>query len=597
MDKSKNNRKNYGTAYFATAFLASFFFEFYWIMTDPYNHFMLFGTGFIMIIMGYLTIDSLLKTKADNDAIKNEQSEMMLKAQKAIYIATKKSSKEVAKAQVQNLKAMELMMNQMISSQRALLEEKNSDSNDINALIDQLQESNTKLAKEVQSAITVNQLVKANADLVKNVRDALSANAMTYEQTADLGAYVSAAVGNPSPTPMPQANIASAVEEPPIASSVSVMAETITEARNDNLDTLDTIINDTSDVNTNRFESSINDIFSDDFMDKAVAQTATQVLDTDELDLDSLLSETNTDNNDLPNDVSIDFGDLEVSDDTSVEDTDDNSSIELGDLEVSDDTSVEDTDDNSSIELGDLETVGDTNDVTTDNDSSTDFDSLETGDDDSSTELTDLEADDDARDEDTDNDSTPIVFDNLETVDDTNGEAIVDDSTIDDYDSLTEISTDAINDIDLPIDNVSDLLINSEQNDLDTLDETLDEALNETLDGIDETLFTNNTSDDIISDVSVNFADDTMSTIENEINMDEMERSEALEDITIPDEMTTELDEAMTEGNPEEIMNEVIEDEVNTDDSTTTLPPDLASGNIPNRQLSDEEIAALFASL
>lgn len=575
MDKSKNNRKNYGTAYFATAFLAAFFFEFYWIMTDPYNHFMLFGTGFIMIIMGYLTIDSLLKTKADNDAIKNEQSEMMLKAQKAIYIATKKSSKEVAKAQVQNLKAMELMMNQMISSQRALLEEKNSDSNDINALIDQLQESNTKLAKEVQSAITVNQLVKANADLVKNVRDALSANAMTYEQTADLGAYVSAAVGNPSPTPMPQANIASAVEEPPIASSVSVMAETITEARNDNLDTLDTINNDTSDVNTNRFESSINDIFSDDFMDKAVAQTATQVLDTDELDLDSLLSETNTDNNDLPNDVSIDFGDLEVSDDTS----------------------VEDTDDNSSIELGDLETVGDTNDVTTDNDSSTDFDSLETGDDDSSTELTDLEAGDDARDEDTDNDSTPIVFDNLETVDDTNGEAIVDDSTIDDYDSLTEISTDAINDIDLPIDNVSDLLINSEQNDLDTLDETLDEALNETLDGIDETLFTNNTSDDIISDVSVNFADDTMSTIENEINMDEMERSEALEDITIPDEMTTELDEAMTEGNPEEIMNEVIEDEVNTDDSTTTLPPDLASGNIPNRQLSDEEIAALFASL
>ena len=381
------------------------------------------------------------------------------------------------------------------------------------------------------------------------------------------------------------------------------MAETITEARNDNLDTLDTINNDTSDVNTNSFESSINDIFSDDFMDKAVAQTATQVLDTDELDLDSLLSETNTDNNDLPNDVSIDFGDLEVSDDTS----------------------AEDTDDNSSIELGDLETVGDTNDVTTDNDSSTDFDSLETGDDDSSTELTDLEADDDdssteltdseaddddssteltdleagddARDEDTDNDSTPIVFDNLETVDDTNGEAIVDDSTIDDYDSLTEISTDAINDIDLPIDNVSDLLINSEQNDLETLDETLDEALNETLDGIDETLFTNNTSDDIISDVSVNFADDTMSAIENEINMDKMERSEALEDITTPDEMTTELDEAMTEGNPEEIMNEVIEDEVNTDNSTTTLPPDLASGNIPNRQLSDEEIAALFASL
>ena len=37
MDKQKSDRKNYGTAYYAMAFLAAFFFEFYWIMTNPYE--------------------------------------------------------------------------------------------------------------------------------------------------------------------------------------------------------------------------------------------------------------------------------------------------------------------------------------------------------------------------------------------------------------------------------------------------------------------------------------------------------------------------------------------------------------------------------
>lgn len=196
MDKQKsNNRKNYGTAYFAVVFLAAFFFEFYWIMTDPYNRFMLLGTGIIMIIMGYLTIDSILKAKADSEALKAEQNDMMLKAQKAIYIATKKNTKDAETRQRQNLKAIELMMNKMISTQQALLEDKKPAADDMSSLIDQLSASNEKLAKEVQSAITVNQLVKANADLVKNVREALNSGNSLNTYAADLSSYVSEAVG------------------------------------------------------------------------------------------------------------------------------------------------------------------------------------------------------------------------------------------------------------------------------------------------------------------------------------------------------------------------------------------------------------------
>lgn len=205
MDKQKSNRKNYGTAYYAMAFLAAFFFEFYWIMSRPYEYFMLFGIGIIMIIMGYLTVDSILKAKADSDALRAEQNDMMLKAQKAIYIATKKNTKDAEARQRQNLKAVELMMNKMITTQQALLEEKKPADNDMSTLIDQLSASNAKLAKEVQSAITVNQLVKANADLVKNVRDALSASAAANTTPADLSAYVNEAVNNvPTPKVQPE---------------------------------------------------------------------------------------------------------------------------------------------------------------------------------------------------------------------------------------------------------------------------------------------------------------------------------------------------------------------------------------------------------
>ena len=235
MDKQKSDRKNYGPAYYAMAFLAAFFFEFYWIMTNPYEYFMLLGIGIIMIIMGYLTIDSILKVKADADAKKNEQNEMMLKAQKAIYIATKKNAKDTEYRQTQSLKAVELMMNKMISSQQALLEDKNPADNDMSSLIDQLSASNAKLAKEVQSAITVNQLVKANADLVRNVKEALNASALNGTTSAsDLNSYVNEAINsNPAPqvAPAPVAEPAPQVAPTPVVQPVVPdIAEFMTES-------------------------------------------------------------------------------------------------------------------------------------------------------------------------------------------------------------------------------------------------------------------------------------------------------------------------------------------------------------------------------
>ena len=210
------------------SFLAAAVFEFYYIMTKPYSEFMLIGIGIIMLITGYLTIDSILTAKADSDAAKAEQNDMMLKAQKAIYIATKKNAKDAEIRQAKSIKAVELMMNKMITTQQALLEDKKSDGDDMTSLIDQLSESNAKLAKEVQSAITVNQLVKANADLVKNVKEALNANAMnsSNSMTEDLSSYVSAAMEVPTMVAPEPVVVPEPIAEPtPIIEDISVAEE------------------------------------------------------------------------------------------------------------------------------------------------------------------------------------------------------------------------------------------------------------------------------------------------------------------------------------------------------------------------------------
>ena len=107
--------------------------------------------------------------------------------------------------------------------------------------------------------------------------------------------------------------------------------------------------------------------------------------------------------------------------------------------------------------------------------------------------------------------------------------------------------------------------------------------------------------------------DATMNEIENEINLDKMAESEALEDITIPDEMTPELDAAIDDGS--DILMDSIDDEndimidtIGDDDSgDTNIEVDTITeesnpfaskvDDSPNKQLTEEEIAALFASL
>lgn len=236
MDTKPN--KNYGTTFFALAFIVAIFFELYFIMTNPYNYFMLIGIGIIMIILGYLTFDSISKAKEAAAKQLNEQNEMMLKASKAIYLATKRNTQEAQKQHAQNIKAIEYMMNNMISNEKDMVNAmitKNEEivakqitakpeGNDMSSLIEQLSASNAKLAKEVQSAITVNELVKANADLVKNVREVLG-NSQSALDNSNLTSYVNSAVNtnaNINVNTTASMNVNTASTTAPIANNTTI---------------------------------------------------------------------------------------------------------------------------------------------------------------------------------------------------------------------------------------------------------------------------------------------------------------------------------------------------------------------------------------
>ena len=89
--------------------------------------------------------------------------------------------------------------------------------------------------------------------------------------------------------------------------------------------------------------------------------------------------------------------------------------------------------------------------------------------------------------------------------------------------------------------------------------------------------------------------DSAMDDIENEINLAKMAKSLSLEGITVPDEMTPELDAAMDDGS------DIVVDTLNDSDldiaAEDSNPFSAKVDDSPNRQLTEEEIAALFASL
>lgn len=212
--ETNNQKKQFnGLPFYALTFLVALLFEFYWILNGPTDYFMLVGIGIIIVITGYLTIDNIMKARAEDLAARQQQNETMIKAQKAIYLATKKNVMETEKTREQSMKTLEVLMAGMVSSQKELVnvittksEEfaakqiaMNDSSADISELVDKLSKSNEKLAKQVQDAVTINELVKANAELVKSVQgmfgDKISQPAATTNEE-----YTNIPVENITPT-------------------------------------------------------------------------------------------------------------------------------------------------------------------------------------------------------------------------------------------------------------------------------------------------------------------------------------------------------------------------------------------------------------
>lgn len=199
-----NKKKNSPLVYFILTFIVAVFFELYWINIHPYDYFMLIGIGLVVLITGYLSFDGIIKMRNEAEELKREQNETMIKAQKAIYLATKKNAAEAENMQIQSLKAVNVLMDRMVETiTEKQIEAKSSSGEpmDISGLINELSASNARLAKEVQNAITVNELVKANENLIKNVQSVL--NGQPVDLTETVAAAKMTDVSKPSVAPEP----------------------------------------------------------------------------------------------------------------------------------------------------------------------------------------------------------------------------------------------------------------------------------------------------------------------------------------------------------------------------------------------------------
>ena len=340
METNKQNKPGSGFTFYILTFMVALLFELYWILTRPYDYFMLIGIGIIVVITGYLSLDSYTKAKTAEMEERKQQNETMIKAQKAIYLATKKNAVEAEKTREQNIKTLEIIMASMVNSQKELVNvittksdeiatkqiAMNDSTADVSELVDKLTKSNDKLAKQVQDAMTINELVKANAELVKSV------------QTMFEG----------------QASAAAAFSEP------EVEKETVSEPVVEEVE--EDFVDDSGDYNTIEVDN-IEDIINPE---PIMAETedfssiSTEEFNIDEM-LDNLSSITNDD--DIPESISVDtLGDIDINNITNETLTNDINAAQMEEAQNLEDMTVaEDITEELDTEMSSAQTVSDPN--------------------------------------------------------------------------------------------------------------------------------------------------------------------------------------------------------------------------------------------
>jgi len=250
MEENKNKSPHkVNTVIFIILFLIAILFEIYWIMTYPEDIFMLIGIGLVAIIMGFFAFEGIMDTYMEVQKQRYEQNEMLIKTQKALYLATKKNSAMLETKSEQNIEAIKYLVLKMSENQQQmtnLIRENNEEmakrietsgsdfsSSDISQLVDKLAKSNERLTKEVQAAVTVNELVKSNAELVKSVKEVLGQSVSAVSSLEETPAFDEMPVADEVPvfekTPIAEeiqiADEVPAFEETPIAEEIQLTDE------------------------------------------------------------------------------------------------------------------------------------------------------------------------------------------------------------------------------------------------------------------------------------------------------------------------------------------------------------------------------------
>ena len=270
-------------------FLIAVIFEFYWITVHSYDYFMLIGIGVIILIFGYLTLDSFFEAKREAEQRRLEQNEVIIKASKAIYLTMKRMALDET------------------SSFRTLTGDNRQ--KDISSLVRDLAEANERLSREVEQAMSVRSYVQDNENILHNVQEVmqnLQADSSTGTTDATDIADFQPESTDTADVPAENPDVADIPAESTDVADIPAESTDVADVPAENPDVADTPV-----------------VFSDNFDTPEVIQNTSDTSDTledtqDIADIPEVIPEITPDNTDVPEDIQDTPGSPDIPDTTDV---------------------------------------------------------------------------------------------------------------------------------------------------------------------------------------------------------------------------------------------------------------------------------------
>ena len=155
-EKNKSRWNINITIFYPIGFLIAFLFELYWIHHYPDDYILLFEIGMVLCVLGYLSLNGVYRSIRKTITRIEEQHEVIIKSQKAIYLTVKKFI---------------LSDDDILENVQPQTTPDSQSKPQLDSLIGDLIRANERLAKEVEKAVSIHSITQNNRKLAEALQE------------------------------------------------------------------------------------------------------------------------------------------------------------------------------------------------------------------------------------------------------------------------------------------------------------------------------------------------------------------------------------------------------------------------------------------